>query len=245
MIPLDTTAALAMAAVALAGFVRGFSGFGAAMIIVPSLSILYSPIVAVPVMVLTDSLCTAPMVWRAARVAVWREVLPLVLSAAVMLPVGVQLLVVLDPELLRSAMGGFVLVVVAAMATGWRYSGTVGRPATLATGATAGFLGGSIGIAGPPVILFWLAGQGDAAAVRSNLITFFGCTSVISLLSLGVAGLFTAEVVSVAAMMVPAYAVALFLGARAFGQAGEGLFRRVALGIVAAIGVSALAAGLT
>ena len=41
--------ALAVAAVLLAGFLRGFTGFGAALIVVPALSAIYSPTVAVPI----------------------------------------------------------------------------------------------------------------------------------------------------------------------------------------------------
>jgi uncharacterized membrane protein YfcA len=40
---------LGAAAVALAGLVRGFAGFGSAMIMMPSLSAIYQPAFAVPV----------------------------------------------------------------------------------------------------------------------------------------------------------------------------------------------------
>ena len=242
---LDATFALAVAAIVLAGVVRGFSGFGAAMIAVPALSILFSPVVAVPVMVLTDSACTLPMVVKAVRRCAWREVLPLALASAVMVPVGVQLLIHLDAGTLKVAMGVLVLAVTAVMALGWRYSGPVRLPVTLATGASAGFLGGSVGIAGPPVILFWLAGQGDAVRVRANLITFFGCGSVASVATLWLAGLFTREVLILSLLLAPTYALALYLGERAFGLTTERLFRRAALTIVGGMGLSAMIAGLT
>ncbi|MDT8405262.1 hypothetical protein [Sulfuriflexus sp.] len=45
---------LAAVAVLVAGFIRGFSGFGAGMILVPVLSLLYSPVVAVVTVALLE-----------------------------------------------------------------------------------------------------------------------------------------------------------------------------------------------
>ncbi|MCB9958963.1 MAG: sulfite exporter TauE/SafE family protein [Rhodospirillaceae bacterium] len=238
------TLALAFAAMALAGLVRGFSGFGAAMILVPSLSVLFAPVVAVPVMSLTDSVCTLPIVIDSFRRCDWRQVLPLALSSAVTFPVGVQVLVHLDAAVLTVAIGLLVLAVTALMAAGWRYRGHIGLWATLATGATAGFLGGAIGIAGPPVILFWLAGQADAVRVRANLFAYFGCSSVISLTTLTVAGLFTGEVLWLTLILAPVFALALMLGGRLFRRADERVFRLVALGIVGLVGLAAVVSGL-
>ena len=207
-------------------------------------SVLFAPVVAVPVMSLTDSVCTLPIVIDSFRRCDWRQVLPLALSSAVTLPIGVQVLVRLDAAVLTVAIGILVLAITALMAAGWRYRGHVGLATTLATGAVAGFLGGAIGIAGPPVILFWLAGQADAVRVRANLFAYFGCSSVTSLSTLAFTGLFTGDVLWLTLLLAPAFAVALLVGGRLFGRAGERVFRFVALGIVGLIGLGAVVSGL-
>ena len=48
----------------LAGVVRGFAGFGAAMIMMPVLAAVLGPVVAVPTLSVMDSLMTLPLVAR-------------------------------------------------------------------------------------------------------------------------------------------------------------------------------------
>ena len=59
----------------LAGVVRGFSGFGSALILSPSLSALYGPAVAVPVALLLELVLSGPFVPPAARLVDRRRTL--------------------------------------------------------------------------------------------------------------------------------------------------------------------------
>ena len=215
---------------------RGFAGFGTALTIVPSLSLLFGPQVAVPVMVVVDSVATLPIVVRSFSTCRWRDVLPLTLSYAAVAPIGVIILVIADPSVLTAVMGGVVLLATAVLATGWQYRGRAQLPVTLATGATSGLLGGSVGISGPPVIIFWLAAQNSAQQVRANLFAYFGCITVVSFATLGTAGLFTGDVLVLSAILTPAFAVGLFVGQRLFRLASERVFRAIALAIVGTIG---------
>ena len=63
---LSATFAAAVGAALLAGVVRGFSGFGSALILSPSLSALYGPEVAVPVALLLEFVLAGPFVPPAA-----------------------------------------------------------------------------------------------------------------------------------------------------------------------------------
>ena len=47
-VPFDGRLMIAIASVLLGGFLRGFVGFGAALVIVPVLSLAYGPLVAIP-----------------------------------------------------------------------------------------------------------------------------------------------------------------------------------------------------
>ena len=58
----------------LAGVVRGFAGFGAAMIMMPVLAAVLGPVVAVPTLSVMDSLMTLPLVARNVRHCDWRSV---------------------------------------------------------------------------------------------------------------------------------------------------------------------------
>ncbi len=228
------------AATVIAGLVRGFSGFGTAMVLVPPLSLVFGPAAAIPIMSLVDTTGSLGLLPRALRRCTWREVAPLALGASLLMPLGVYLLIVVDQELLRWVISLAILGLVALLASGWRYQAQPRPLLSVGIGGAAGLMGGSIGIAGPPVILFWLGGQSAAATVRANTIVFFALLAVVGWISFLVGGLITREVLLIAAVLLPIYMLSLWLGAHGFRFAGEAWFRRLALGIIAVIALASL-----
>ena len=76
----DPRFALALGISVLSGAVRGFSGFGSALIYVPLMSALYGPKIGAASFLLTDfvtGIVFSIGVWRQ---AVWREIVPLAIS---------------------------------------------------------------------------------------------------------------------------------------------------------------------
>ena len=115
----DGLALLALAVV-IAGLVRGFAGFGSAMIIMPVASSVLPPIEAVIFLVaaeLVGPLPNAPAALRAGRP---REVGRLVLGAALALPVGLWVLSLIEPTAFGWIISGIVLTLLALLLTGGR-----------------------------------------------------------------------------------------------------------------------------
>ena len=225
---------------ALAALVRGFSGFGSAMILVPVASALTSPQTAVVLLLLTDTLLTVPMVVPAVKRCVWREVLPLAAGAMLTVPLGVHLLIVLDPIVMRWIISTLILVLVALLLSGWRWSRPPSLPRTAVVGGASGLTGGMAGIAGPPVILFWMAGHGGPATIRANIIVFFAMTGLFNLVAYILNGLLTSERVALGIALIPVYALALLIGARLFRFASERFFRLLAFSLCAFAALSGL-----
>lgn len=227
-----------------AGFVRGMAGFGAALILTPVFSAFFSPALAVPTLGVADFLIGLPLTIRAWRRCRWREVLPLAIAAIATLPLGAWLLLTTSATALRIAMSLVVLLAIAILAAGWRYRRAPGLPTTLAVGGVAGVMGGAIGISGPPVVMFWLAGQADAAQARANTFAFFGIAAIGTQLLYAATGLLTPTVLAGAALLIPVYGAGLYAGAHAFTRVSERTFRRIAFSLVAAVALSTLVAAL-
>lgn len=112
--------AIVAAAAFLAGLVRGFSGFGAAMIFMPPAAAILTPSVAAPILLIVDGLLTLPLIppaWRRCNLA---EVAQVAIPGVLAAPLGVYLLVTLDAEFLRTGIALVVLALTAALASGWR-----------------------------------------------------------------------------------------------------------------------------
>ena len=164
--------------VTLAGFIRGITGFGGAMLMAPPLSLLIG---AVPTVV------TALMLEAAAALVMFPDALPkinkralfyLTLPACFTVPIGGYLLVTLDPLIARKTISAVVAVFSLILLGGLRYSGPH-RPATsLLLGSIVGVLLGSTSVGAPPVILYLLSGPDPQAVTRANLTVFVTAISV-------------------------------------------------------------------
>lgn len=225
---------------ALAGLVRGFSGFGAAMVFIPIVSVLYEPKVAVVVLFLVDLIPTAPLMIRSFFRCTWREVLPLLVGATITVPLGVRLLVVSDVVVLRWGISLAIMVIVAVMAVGWRYERRPSMATSTVIGGASGLAGGIAGLYGPPIVLFWLSGKSSVDIVRYNIFAFFGLISVVMAVSYWMNSLFTMYSLLLAALAMPAYAVSIFFGSRFFGLASDAQFRYVALFLCGIISIGTL-----
>jgi len=228
------------AAAALAGFVRGFSGFGAALIFIPLADIPYDPATAIIGLWVIDAIAAAPLLPPHFRRAVWREVLPLLIGSAIALPFGVWILSHAEQSALRWGVCLMVLISTLCLASGWRYRRAPSLPATLAVGGVAGFTSGAVGIGGPPLVLFWLAGQANAVQARSNIFAYFALTTFTAIGPYVWQGLFTAERLVLGAALTPFYMAPMMLGDRLFRRTGDTAFRQVAFWLCAAAAILGL-----
>jgi len=181
----------AVAIAALSGLVRGFSGFGSALIYMPLISAVYGPRVAAPTLLLIDTICALPFALQAMPQCNWREVAPVSLAAVVALPFGAMALVLVDPLSLRWFIAALVLIALVTLVAGWRYRGRPTLLASLGVGALAGFGGGAVQIGAPPLLVFWLGGSNNAVTVRANIMVYFIAQGALSMVVYFFSGLFT------------------------------------------------------
>ena len=117
---------LAAAVVFVGGLIRGFSGFGSALIHAPMLSWSWGPQIGVPVTALVEVgpvLLLAPTAFRESqRRTVWALGLP----AMILMPLGTLILISVPPDDMRRAIAVIILLLVVILWTGWRYRGPRG-----------------------------------------------------------------------------------------------------------------------
>jgi len=232
--------ALAVGIALTGGLVRGFAGFGAGMTMVPLFTFLFGPASAIAVTMLLDGVGTAQLLPRAVRHADWRLVALLSLMTFIAAPAGLYVLFTVDAETMRRVIGAVVLTFVLLMLSGWRYQGRRRTSATLGVGALAGVLTGSTGLGGPPVVIYLLSSRDTVAQSRASIIIYYAVQTVFVLAVLGAKGVITIAVLMQCAILAPTFALAIWIGNRMFSRASETLFRRIAMLVLAAIGVTAV-----
>ena len=225
----------------LGGLVRGFTGFGFAMIFVPIATIAVGPMMAVGMIWFIDFPFALPVAAGGLRRTHWREVLPLLVGATVLIPVGVWLLTVLDPLVSRWIIALSILAAVAALASGWRYRGEPGVPLSLGVGSLSGLASGMAQLGGMPLAVFWLAAQkNDPRQTRDNLNSYFGIAPFISGFFLWWGGVLTLPALKAALLVCLPYGLGLLIGSKLFHLASEQTFRRLAYAVITLAALAAI-----
>ncbi len=221
------------AVVLVSGIVRGYSGFGGALIFIPLTASILGPQKAVAVFYLFDLVSATPYGYSYFPRANWKEVLPMYAGALCLLPFGIYVLGNSDPLALRWALSLLVIAMLALLVTGWRYKGQPTAIASVGVGAVAGFSGGSTGISGPVVIAYWLSSTSGASVIRANIMVFYALQSTTTDVFLFFKGMFTFDVAVYALIAWPLYSLGLMIGARSFKGSSEGLYRYSAYVLIA------------
>ncbi|MEM9344768.1 MAG: sulfite exporter TauE/SafE family protein [Pseudomonadota bacterium] len=227
-------------AAAVAGIVRGFSGFGTAMIYLPVAGQVVPPIWAVTTLVVMDLVSPLPNAPAAWRVADKRELAILLGGMLIALPLGLLALLSVPAEVFRYGVSVVCLLVVACLIGGLRYRGPMTPPVFGGAGLLAGFLFGSAGLPGPPVLLLYMASARVAEVVRANMLLFLILTDAVYLPMLALFGQLDWTPVLIGAALILPGLFGNVIGARMFRPGRERTYRRVAYAIVAISAVSGL-----
>ena len=229
-----------MLAIGVAGIVRGFTGFGTALVFVPVAGIFLAPQVVVGVITLTGIASTSALLPRAWGQANRTEVAVLALAALVTVPRGLWLMARLDPVTIRWIVACVAALTLGALVAGWRFSGSVSRPMLIVIGAVAGVIGGLTGLTGPVVILFYLAGQSAAQSVRANTILFLAALDVVIVVNLLLRGAVDWRIFLLALTLAVPYFITSLIGQSLFDPRHERLYRWAAYSVIALAVLSGL-----
>ena len=231
-------AAAVLLAAAVAGAMRGFSGFGAALVLAPVVSLIVGTHVAVPAILLAILVTTAQLIaptWPHVR---WSDQFALSVPGCIGVPAGVLLLLYLDQEVMRRAISAITALIALFLLIGWRSRRPPTRTGSATMGALGGMLSGAASIGGPPVIAYLLAGPGSPAQIRATLTYYFAFTQAASLILFWIGGLMNGEVLVTAVLIAPTLVAGTWAGAKLFHLASERAFRLAALTTLLLVGVS-------
>ena len=204
----------AFGALTLGSVVRGTLGFGDALVAIPLLTLVVSPQVAVPAIAVLSAALGLGIGLTNREQVDWRGAGTLLLGAVLGLPLGIWALAVWSVDRLETALGAALVLVSLQGLLRPRDSGW----ATLRTGPVFGFagglLGGMLGMAGPAFVL-WTVGTGwPADRIRATLQGVFLPLALLTMLGHAWAGLWSRQVLVLAALGIPAAALGTLAGNR-------------------------------
>lgn len=234
-----------LAAAFVAGMVRGFAGFGTALIFLPIAAQVVDPVAAVAVLLIMDIIGPMPAMPGALRDGHPKDMLRLTGGLVLALPVGLAALFAVDPTVFKLAVSVISLCMVGLLLSGFRYHGMLTPGLVWATGGMSGLLGGAAGIPGPPVILLYMASTHPAKVIRANSTAFLFAFDIIMLIGFLALGRLIGLPLALGVLAILPNLVGNLLGNYLFRPELTELYRRVAYAIIAGSAISGLYSILT
>jgi uncharacterized membrane protein YfcA len=241
----DVATALAIVGIAAtAAFIQALSGFGFALFAVPLLAILIGPKDTVLLSNLLSTFSTGMQARNLRHSADRRAAFTLMAGSAAGMPVGLVVLLLVEPRVLQLVIAVVVIISTVAIMRGLALH-AAGLLGDLAAGVTSGVLNTSTSMSGPPIVLY-LQGKGmEPLPFRATIATFFFATSATAVVLLLLVGQVRPYVFVAWALCVPAIFTAQTAGNRLFHRVNVVLFRRMVYAILFVSAAVAIVGAMT
>jgi hypothetical protein len=230
--------AFALAAALGSAFVRGLTGFGMAILLVPVLALALPPVEAV---VLTNALSLMigateiRSLVRDAERSAW------VIGALVVVttPIGLYALSLTGRDVARLVIALIALSAFVAILLPRRGNAVPGRGVTGFVGVLSGLMTGYAGMPGPPVVPFYAGRELPRATAKASMQLIFTIAATAGLLSATWLGILRPALLLFALAILPVIILGNRLGARVSGRVSDRVWR-ASVGLV--LGGAAVAA---
>ncbi|MCV6585134.1 MAG: sulfite exporter TauE/SafE family protein [Marinibacterium sp.] len=223
-----------LAITCVAGVVYGFAGFGAALVFMPVATAFIPVDMAVAAFAVSALASLVTLVPRAWGQADRGGVSMMIAIACLTLPIGIWILRSNDVTVMRWAVLAVTTVTLLALVSGWRYATAPTTTARAGVAAATGLVGGATGLVGPIMVLFQLGGQDSVARSRANTLVFLTLSGLLTAPMMALQGILTPQAVVLGLMLMVPYGIFARVGQALFDPNAQGLYRKVAYGIIAA-----------
>ncbi|MEM6475037.1 MAG: sulfite exporter TauE/SafE family protein [Pseudomonadota bacterium] len=230
--------AVAIAATLMAAFIRGLTGFGFGILLVPILALALTPVEAVLAINVMAGLLAFTEIRLILREAERSAFVISVLVVAATAP-GLMLLAATPQNLARLLIALVALSAFVAVLLPRRGAEQPGALATTATGISAGILTGFAAMPGPPVVPYYVGRDIPRITAKASMVGIFGIAAMAGLGSGAAIGVLEWRVIVLGLALFPLVMLGNWLGSLAFGKVSDRTWR-VCVGVV--LGAAAIAA---
>lgn len=221
----------------LGSFIQGLSGFGAALVAIPLLSLVIDIKIAVPLCMLTSVIMTTYMGVKLRRYFDKEKILPLCLGALPGIILGVALLKGVPSDTIRFFLG-LLLVVYSLYSVIFSPKQRNLKPRW---GYLAGLLSGvgsaAFSTGGPPLIVYVTMNNWTSNQIKATITGAFIFTTYLGIGVHAVTGLTTMTVLKYFLFAAPAVLLGTAVGSHCYGYLGKASYLKLIFAFLAVMGV--------
>ena len=224
----------------MAGLVRGFSGFGTAMVFLPIASQYLTPFEAIASLAIMEFFGTFAVMRKSWSDAEKVDLARLVVGMTIVTPFALLLLAKVGADFYRYSVSILSLFLLVLIGSGIRYKGKLNPLVIFSVGGLGGLTGGLTGIPGPPVILLYIASSHPISVIRANNLLFLYFFDVCVVLIFALSGVLTLKIFLLGSILALPNFLGNFIGAKLFDPEKTNQYRMFAYIIIAIAAISGL-----
>ncbi len=209
------------------GFVQGLTGFGAALVALPLMGFFIDIKTAIPLILLLGLVINFILISRLLKHVDHKKWILLFLFSLPGIPLGIWVLQYVDTRFIEILIG-FVIIFTSIFSM-LSTSSTKGLNKFWAclAGFVAGFLGGTIGAIGPPVIIYTSLQPWDKQQIKATMVSFFILSGIGILICYIFNGLITKQILISFGYSVPPLISGVVVGMFVFNKITDTLYKRI------------------
>ena len=227
------------------GFASGLAGFAMGFVVSGIWLHILTPVQTTALIVGYGLLTQGYGVWKLRYALAWKSIAPFIVGGLIGVPIGTMLLTYLNPAYLRSGVG--VLLVIYG-AYGLAQPDLKPLPSNRLSDASVGLANGILaGLTGLPgfIITVWCQLRGWKKDVQRAIFQPVMLAAILAnVVSLGVAGAITVNILRLYLIGLPAMVAGLWVGFKLYGKLDDAAFRKVILVLLLIAGLGLMPRGL-
>lgn len=227
----------------LGGFVQGLTGFGVMLVALPLMALLLDIKTAIPLIILLGVVINLMLLRQLRGHFAVKRWLPIIAASYPGIPIGIYIHKTVSQRPLEILVGIVLLVMCANNWFNFRPERPISSLWAPVSGFLAGFLAGSIGASGPPVVIYTSLQPWTKAEIKSTLVAFFMINGIGVFCFYFFHGFFTPRILGLFGWCVLPLMAGVLAGMRLFRRINDRLYRHAVLWLLGLLGILMLCKG--
>jgi|LGOV01.1.fsa_nt_gb uncharacterized membrane protein YfcA len=228
----------------ISGLLQGMTSFGFSLIALPLLGLVLDIKLIVPVLVIYSFIMNTTIIVNLYKHIKIKEIIWIAFFGMLFTPIGMQILLFMDGELLKMLVGLFIFGFSILLFFNKHFKIKNIWAERIVTGGISGILNGSVSFSGPPMVIF-LSNKGvEKQQFRANLTFYFWILNVMTIPTFIIGGLITSQTIIFTFKYVGFLLIGVIIGVYFGNRLKENVFKRLVIIVLMVLGIMSFISSL-